>query len=56
VRPPRLTDKPLTGTYRTAIGHNLRGGAFVSRAAVAQLMLRVLDQPETIGQAVGVAN
>jgi putative NADH-flavin reductase len=56
VRPPRLTDKPLTGTYRTAIGHNLRGGAFVSRADVAQLMLRVLDQPETIGQAVGVAN
>ena len=56
VRPPRLTDKPLTGAYRTAIGQNLRGGAFVSRADVADLMLRVLDQPETIGQAVGVAN
>ncbi len=24
VRPPRLTDGPLTGTYRTAYGHNLR--------------------------------
>jgi putative NADH-flavin reductase len=56
IRPPRLTDKPLTGAYRTAIGQNLRGGAFVSRADVADLMLRVLDQPETIGQAVGVAN
>jgi putative NADH-flavin reductase len=56
VRPPRLSDKPLTGAYRTAIGHNLRGGAFVSRADVAHLMLRVLEQPETIGQAVGVAN
>jgi hypothetical protein len=29
VRPPRLTDKPLTGTYRTAYGQNLRGGFFI---------------------------
>ena len=56
VRPPRLTDRPLTGTYRTAQGRNLRRGFFVSRADVAHLMLRVLDQPETIGQAIGVAN
>jgi putative NADH-flavin reductase len=56
VRPPRLTDKPLTGHYRTAIGQNLRGGAFVSRADVAHLMLRVLDQPETIHQAIGIAD
>jgi putative NADH-flavin reductase len=56
VRPPRLTDKPLTGAYRTAYGRNLRGGAFVSRADVADLMLRVLEQPGTIGQAIGVAN
>jgi putative NADH-flavin reductase len=56
VRPPRLTDRPLTGTYRTAQGRNLRRGFLVSRADVAHLMLRVLDQPETIGQAIGVAN
>ena len=31
VRPPRLTDGPLTGTYRTALGRNLRGGLLVSR-------------------------
>jgi putative NADH-flavin reductase len=55
VRPPRLTDKPLTGTYRTAFGQNIRGGAFVARADVAHLMLRVLDQPETIKQTIGVA-
>jgi hypothetical protein len=24
VRPPRLTGKPLTGTYRTAYGQNIR--------------------------------
>ena len=56
VRPPRLTDKPATGTYRTAYGQNLRRGFFVSRPDVAHLMLRVLDQPETIKQAIGIAN
>jgi putative NADH-flavin reductase len=55
VRPPRLTDKPLTGTYRTAYGQNLRRGLFISRADVAHLMLRVLEQPETIKQTIGIA-
>jgi putative NADH-flavin reductase len=55
VRPPRLTDKPLTGTYRTAYEQNLRRGVFISRADVADLMLRVLGQPETIKQAIGIA-
>ncbi|MEU3980569.1 SDR family oxidoreductase [Streptomyces sp. NPDC026672] len=55
-RPPRLTDKPLTGVYRTAFGQNLRGGTTVSRADVAHHMLRVLDQPETIKQTIGIAN
>ena len=56
VRPPRLTDKPLTGSYRVAHGQNLRGGWSVSRADVAQLMLRMLEQPETIKQAIGIAS
>jgi uncharacterized protein YbjT (DUF2867 family) len=56
VRPPRLTDKALTGSYRTAPGRNLPGGVRISRADVAHLMLRVLDEPETIKQAVGIAN
>jgi putative NADH-flavin reductase len=56
VRPPRLTDGPLTGAYRTAVGRNLRRGLLVSRADVAHLMLAVLDRPETVGQTVGVAN
>ena len=55
VRPPRLTDKPPTGTYRTAAGQNLRGGVVISRADVAHVMLRVLEQPETIKQAIGIA-
>jgi putative NADH-flavin reductase len=56
VRPPQLTNKPLRGTYRTAVDQNVRGGFSVSRADVAQLMLRVLDQPETIHHVVGIAN
>jgi putative NADH-flavin reductase len=56
IRPPRLTGKPLTGSYRTAFGQNLRGGFVVSRADVAHLMLRVLEQPETVKQVIGVAN
>jgi putative NADH-flavin reductase len=55
VRPPRLTDKALTGTYRTASGQNLRRGLRISRADVAHLMLRVIDEPRTIRQAIGVA-
>jgi uncharacterized protein YbjT (DUF2867 family) len=56
IRPPRLTDKPLTGTYRTARGQNLRRGLFIPRADVAHHMLRALDQPETIRQTIGVAS
>lgn len=56
VRPVRLTDKPVTGRYRTAIGQNVRHGLFISRADVAHYMLRALDQPETVGQTVGIAN
>ncbi|GAA3772084.1 SDR family oxidoreductase [Plantactinospora mayteni] len=55
VRPPRLTDKPLTGVYRTAYGRSVRGGMIVPRADVAHCMLRTLEQPETIRQAVAVA-
>jgi putative NADH-flavin reductase len=56
VRPPRLTDKPATGAYRTAADQNLRGGTVVSRADVAAFMLAVLDRPETVGQTIGIAN
>jgi putative NADH-flavin reductase len=55
VRPPQLTDKPLTGRYRTAYGQNLRGGAKISRADVAHLMLAVLDQPSAVRAVMGVA-
>jgi uncharacterized protein YbjT (DUF2867 family) len=55
LRPPQLTDKPLTGRYRTAYGRNVRGGRSIPRADVAHYMLAVLGQPETIGQVIGIA-
>lgn len=55
VRPPRLTNGPVTGKYRTALGQNVTGGAAISRADVAHLMLRLPGEPETIKQYVGVA-
>jgi hypothetical protein len=45
VRPPRLTDKPLTSSYRVAYGQNLRGGWSVSRADVAQLCFACSSDP-----------
>jgi len=56
VRPPRLTDKPVTGMYRRAYGQNIRRGIFVSRADVAHYLLWALDQPETFRRTVGIAN
>jgi putative NADH-flavin reductase len=56
IRPPQLTGKPLTGRYRTAVGQNLKGGLSVPRADVAHLMLKVVDQPDTIGQVIGIAS
>ncbi len=56
VRPPRLTNRPLEGRYRTAYGQNVRGGWLVSRADVADYMLRAIEGPDAIKQVVGIAN
>jgi hypothetical protein len=56
IRPPKLTNKALTGTCRTAYGHNIRGGRSVPRADVAKLMLHVLERPQTIHQTIGIAH
>lgn len=55
VRPPRLTDRPLTGRYRTAVNCNVRRGFAISRADVAHAMLASLDQPEQVGEVLAVA-
>ncbi|MEV0170807.1 NAD(P)H-binding protein [Streptomyces sp. NPDC050803] len=55
VRPPRLQDKPLTGTYRTVVGGNPARSRFIGRADVAHAMLAMTDDLSTVKQGVGVA-
>jgi uncharacterized protein YbjT (DUF2867 family) len=55
VRPPRLTDKPVSGRYRLAFGANVPNGGFVARADVAHAMLALLADPRAIDQPVGIA-
>ncbi|WP_457032340.1 NAD(P)-dependent oxidoreductase [Kitasatospora sp. P5_F3] len=55
VRPPRLTNGPLTAGYRTALDRNLPGGSTASRADVAHCMLATLTRPDTVGHTLGVA-
>lgn len=55
VRPPKLTNGPLTGAYRTVHGSNPRSGRSISRADVAHAMLALIDDPAAVKQGVGVA-
>ncbi|MEV3928772.1 MULTISPECIES: NAD(P)-dependent oxidoreductase [unclassified Streptomyces] len=55
VRPPKLTNGPLTGTYRTVVGGTPRSGRSIARADVAHAMLALIDDPASVKQGVGVA-
>lgn len=56
LRPPRLTGKAATGTYRTAIDRNLPHGFALSRADLAAATMAVIDDPTTIDKHVFMAN
>jgi putative NADH-flavin reductase len=56
IRPPRLTNGPKRRRYRIAFGQNLRRGLSISRADVADFMLRVVEDPKTIRQVIGIAD
>ena len=56
VRPPELTDKPFTGKYRLREGHLPRFGFSISRADVADVMTKLVEDRSSIGKIVGVAN
>jgi uncharacterized protein YbjT (DUF2867 family) len=55
LRPPRLTNGPLTATYRTVVGSAVARGLSISRADLAHAMLAAVDRPETECAALGVA-
>lgn len=56
VRPPQLTEKPPSGTFRTDFDQNLRGGLSIPSADLADFMLKAVDQPETVGKIVRIAS
>ncbi|GAA2075940.1 SDR family oxidoreductase [Streptomyces albiaxialis] len=55
MHPPRLTDGPPTGSYRTRTGGAVPRSHTVCRADVAHAMLALVDDPTTFKQVVGVA-
>ena len=56
VRPPELTDKPYTGKYRVRESHLPRFGFKISRADVADFMIKVVEDRSSIRKIVGVSN
>jgi hypothetical protein len=54
VQVPLLTNRLLTGRYRTAYGATVPGGTRLSRADAAHFMLRAIERPETFLQAVSI--
>jgi hypothetical protein len=56
MRPPRLTNRPPTGRYRTAYNRNLPRGRFIARGDLAAAMLGLIDDRKAVHAAVTVAN
>jgi putative NADH-flavin reductase len=56
VRPPQLTDKPYTGKYRVRGGSLPIFGFKISRADVADFMIKAAGDPSSIHKIIGVSN
>ncbi|MCU1332305.1 MAG: hypothetical protein JWM08_1297 [Candidatus Angelobacter sp.] len=56
VRPPQLTDKPYTGKYRVREGHLPWFGFNISRADVADFMVKAVSDRSTIHKIAGICN
>ena len=56
VRPPQLTDAPYTGKYRVQEGRLPRFGFKISRADVADCMIRVVENRFSIRKVIGISN
>jgi putative NADH-flavin reductase len=55
VRPPRLSNHPRTGHYQTAVNYHLGSGSTISRADVADYMLKYLSAEATYQGIVEIA-
>jgi putative NADH-flavin reductase len=56
VRPPQLTDKPHTGKYRVQERSLPIFGFKISRADVADFMIKAAEDPSSIHKIIGVCN
>jgi putative NADH-flavin reductase len=56
LRPPQFTDKPLTGKYRIREGHLPRFGFTISRADVADYMIKAAENHASSRKIIGVSN
>lgn len=56
VRPPQLTDKPYTGKYRVLERGLPMFGFKISRADVADFMIKAAEDPSSIHKIIGVSN
>ena len=56
VRPPQLTDKPATRRYRVREGHLPFLGFRISRADVADFMIKTAECDPYVQKIVGVSN
>lgn len=56
LRPPMLTNGKRTGSYRIALDRNVRGGIRLSRADLADGVLRCLADPAFVRTTVSIAN
>jgi putative NADH-flavin reductase len=56
IRPPQLTDKLYTGNYRVREDHLPRFGFNISRADVADCLLKSVEDRAFVGRVFGVSN
>lgn len=56
VRPPQLNDKPRSGNYRVREGHLPRFGFHVSRADVADLLIKTAEDHAYVGKVLGMSD
>jgi len=55
-RPPQLTDKPFSGRYRVREGHLPRFGFHVSRADVADCLIKTAEDRAYVGKVLGISD
>jgi putative NADH-flavin reductase len=55
-RPPELTDKSYTGKYRVREGHLPPFGFKISRADVADFMIKAAENHSSVAKVVGISN